>query len=191
MIERLLENISRIVSLTLPEKERLYSFWTTKTLPKNTYLFRTGEICTHDSYVASGLLKAFYINQESGREEILFFAAEDWWATDLASFANQQPSLYAIQALETTTLLQINSRQFEEMLGEIPKLERYFRIILQQYTASLQHRIVRNLSYSAEERYIDFYQRYPDLAQRVPQYLIASYLGVTPEFFSKLRSQNR
>lgn len=191
MIKRLLENISRIVSLTLPEQERLRSFWTTKTLTKNNYLFRTGEICTHDSYVASGLLKAFYINQESGREEILFFAAEDWWATDLASFANQQPSLYAIQALETTTLLQINSRQFEEMLGEIPKLERYFRIILQQYTASLQHRIVRNLSYSAEERYIDFYQRYPDLAQRVPQYLIASYLGVTPEFFSKLRSQNR
>jgi len=187
MHESLLLNISKHVKLS-PEEIRLFNtFWTTKTLEKGDYLLQNGEVCKTDNYVISGSLKAFYINPEKGTEEILYFAIDDWWATDILSFQKQEPSMYTIQALERTELLQIQHLAFQKMLAEIPRLERYFRIILEGYTASLQRRIVINNTYDAAHRYADFLENYPQLTKRVPQYLIASYLGVTPEFISRIR----
>ncbi|THV57633.1 Crp/Fnr family transcriptional regulator [Flagellimonas alvinocaridis] len=187
MHESLLLNISKHVKLS-PEEIRLFNtFWTTKILEKGDYLLQNGEVCKTDNYVISGSLKAFYINPEKGTEEILYFAIDDWWATDILSFQKQEPSMYTIQALERTELLQIQHLAFQKMLAEIPRLERYFRIILEGYTASLQRRIVINNTYDAAHRYADFLENYPQLTKRVPQYLIASYLGVTPEFISRIR----
>jgi CRP/FNR family transcriptional regulator, anaerobic regulatory protein len=189
MKDRLIHNILSKVNLVTEEIILINDFWKETKLLKNEFLFRNGQICRYDSFVISGSLKAFYIHPKSGKEEILFFAIEDWWATDLDSFSNQVPSIYNIQALEDCVLLQIGHKDFETLLLKIPKLERYFRLILQSYTASIQKRIILTNAHSAEERYMEFVKKYPGIVQKVPQYLIASYLGITPEFLSRIRTK--
>ncbi|ASK28754.1 cAMP-binding protein [Chryseobacterium sp. T16E-39] len=187
----LIKNISRYVTLTAEEVLTFDSFWTEKTLEKGDYLLRNGEVCRYDNYVISGLLKAFYINSENGNEEILYFSIDDWWATDIDSFSKQRASIYNIQALEKTTVLQISYHSFQQLLSKIPKLERYFRLILEGYLVAMQKRIIYNNIYDAEHRYFDFLETYPNIASRVPQYLIASYLGISAEFISRLRKKNK
>ena len=189
MQEPLIKHMQSIVKLTQKEVDQVKMFWSEKKIKKNDFLFRNGEVCQYDSFVLSGALKAFYINPQTGKEEILFFAIENWWATDIDSFANKTPSIYNLQALESSILLQVHYQAFEEMLLKIPKLERYFRIILQNYTASIQKRIVLAQVYDAKHRYWSFAQKYPEIIQRIPQYLIASYLGISPEFLSRIRAQ--
>lgn len=186
----LIKNISKYIKLNKEETQIFENFWTEKTLEKGEYLLRNGDVCRYDSYVVSGALKAFYINAESGKEEILFFAIKEWWASDVNSFSKQKPSIYNIQAIEKTTVLQINHPSFQNLLIELPALERYFRIILESYIGALQERIIYSNVHDAEHRYYDFLTTYPDIAQRVPQYLIASYLGVSAEFISRLRKKN-
>lgn len=189
MRERIIKSISRYIALSSEEENLIGTFWMEKTLDKGDYLLRNGEICRTDNFVVNGTLKAFYINSETGKEEILYFAIEDWWATDIASFQKQKPSIYNIQALEKTTLLQIHYHSFEQMLKQVPKLERFFRIILENYLGSLQRRIILNNILDAEQRYLDFLENYPKIADRVPNYLIASYLGITAEFLSRIRKK--
>lgn len=187
----LIKNISKYVALTPEEVLIFESFWTEKTLEKGEYLLRNGDVCRYDNYIVSGLLKAFYINSENGNEEILYFSIDDWWATDLDSFSRQKASIYNIQALEKTTLLQINYHSFQKLLLEIPQLERYFRLILEGYLVALQKRIIYKNIYDAEHRYSDFLETYPSIASKVPQYLIGSYLGISAEFISRLRKKNK
>lgn len=187
----LIRNISRYISLTEEEISIFESFWLEKTLKKGEYLLRNGDVCRYDNYVVSGLLKAFYINSENGNEEILYFSIDDWWASDVDSFSRQKPSIYNIQALEETRVLQINYHSFQKLLFKIPQLDKYFRIILEGYIGTLQKRIIYNNIYDAEYRYFDFLETYPHIASRVPQYLIASYLGVSAEFISRLRKKNK
>ena len=187
MNEKLLNDIQAKIKLTTEEVGTLQTFWKQKRLAKNDYLVRNGEVCKYDSFVVSGSFKAFYIHPETGKEEILFFAIEDWWATDLDSFAHKTLSFYNIQALEESVIQQINRQSFEKLLSTIPKMERYFRLILQGYNSSIQKRIILTNAHSAEERYDYFQKKYPKLVQKIPQYMIASYLGITPEFLSKLR----
>jgi len=187
----LLKNISRYVTLTEEETEIFENFWTEKILEKGDYLLRNGDVCRYDNYVVSGLVKAFYINSENGNEEILYFSIDDWWASDIDSFSKQKTSIYNIQALEKTKVLQINYHSFQNLLRAIPQLERYFRLILESYLGVLQKRLIYHNVYDAEYRYFDFLERYPDIACRVPQYLIASYLGVSAEFISRLRKKNK
>ncbi len=190
-METLIESILKHVPLTPEEITVCKSFWTEKTLEKGDFLLRNGEICRYDSYIISGVLKAFCINEDNGNEEILFLAIDYWWATDIASFSKQKPSIYNIQAVEKTKLLQISHQSFQKMLKEIPSLEKYFRIILEGYLGTLEKRVVFNHMYKAEQKYYDFLETYPNISSRVPQYLIASYLGVTPEFISRIRKKNK
>ncbi|KMQ60095.1 cAMP-binding protein [Chryseobacterium angstadtii] len=190
-METLIKNILQHVSLSTEEVSIFKSFWTEKTLEKGEFLLRNGEICRYDSYIVSGVLKAFCINSENGNEEILFLAIDHWWATDIASFSKQKPSIYNIQAVEKTNLLQISHQSFQKMLQEIASLERYFRIILESYLGTLEKRVVFNNMYKAEQKYYDFLDTYPDIVSRVPQYLIASYLGVSAEFISRIRKKNK
>ncbi|KFF21024.1 Crp/Fnr family transcriptional regulator [Chryseobacterium sp. JM1] len=190
-MDTLIKNIGQHVSLSPEEIAIFKSFWTEKTLEKGEYLLRNGEICRYDSYIVSGVLKAFCINAENGNEEILSLAIDHWWATDISSFSKQKPSIYNIQAVEKTSLLQISHQSFQKMLQEIPSLERYFRIILESYLGTLEKRTVFNNMYKAEQKYYDFLDTYPDIVSRVPQYLIASYLGVSAEFISRIRKKNK
>ncbi|MGS2763679.1 Crp/Fnr family transcriptional regulator [Sinomicrobium sp. M5D2P9] len=185
----LIKNISKHIKLTQEEISVFESFWEEKSLEKGEYLLRNGDVCRYDSYVISGTLKAFYINAENGNEEVLFFAIDDWWASDLDSFSKQKPSIYNIQTIEKTTVLQISYYSFQKLLTELPCLERYFRIILESYLGTLQKRIIYNNVYDAESRYYDFLESNPNIASKVPQYLIASYLGVSPEFISRTRKK--
>ena len=187
----LLNNIAKHINLTQDEISVFESFWTEKSLEKGDYLLRNGDTCRYDSYVVSGVLKAFYINADNGNEEILFFAIEDWWASDLESFSKQSPSIYNIQAIEKTTVLQISHYSFQQLLAELPCLERYFRLILESYLGVLQKRIIHNNVYDAQSRYFAFLENYPDIASKVPQYLIASYLGVSAEFISRIKKKNK
>lgn len=189
MVNNLINEIKSKISLKEEDAEKVQSYWKRADLKKNDFLFQNGEVCEHDSYVVKGSLKASYVNAKTGKEEILFFAIENWWATDLDSFTKQTKSLYTIQALEDCTLLQIHFQAFNDLLREVPAMERYFRIILEGYIASLQRRIISLNSFSAEERYRIFVSQYPEINQRVPQYLIASYLGITPEFLSRIRTK--
>lgn len=192
MVENtLLKNISKYVNLTQDEISAFEHFWTEKTLEKGDYLLRNGDTCRYDSYVVSGALKAFYINANNGNEEILFFAIDDWWASDLDSFSKQKPSIYNIQAIERTTVLQISHYSFQQLLAELPRLERYFRIILESYLGALQKRIIYNNVQDAESRYYAFLENYPKIASKVPQYLIASYLGVSAEFISRIKKKHK
>jgi len=191
MNEQLHKNISKIIKLSSEERILFETFWTEKTLNKGDYLLRNGETCRTDNYIITGALKAFYINSENGREEILYFAIDDWWASDIDSFQKQKLSIYNIQALEETKLLQINHYSFNAMLEQIPKLEKYFRIILESYLGSLQKRIIKNNALDAEQRYSEFIEQYPKIADKVPQYLIASYLGFSPEFLSRIRKKQK
>jgi len=127
----LLKNISQHKNLTQEETSTFEGFWTEKTLENGDYLIRNGDTCRYDNYVVSGALKALYINAENGNEEILFFAVDHWWASDLDSFSKQEPSIYNIQAIEKTTILQINKYSFQKLLAELPCLERYFRYLSQ------------------------------------------------------------
>ncbi|MDP9960885.1 Crp/Fnr family transcriptional regulator [Chryseobacterium lathyri] len=190
-METLIKNILQHVRLSPEEIIIFKNFWTEKTLKKGEFLLRNGETCRYDSYIVSGVLKAFCINSENGNEEILFLAIDHWWATDISSFSKQKASIYNIQAVENTSLLQISHQSFQKMLQEIPSLERYFRIILEGYLGTLEKRIVFNNMYKAEQKYYDFLDTYPDIVSRVPQYLIASYLGVSAEFISRIRKKNK
>jgi CRP/FNR family transcriptional regulator len=189
MKEQLTNSISKYIKLSSEEENLIDTFWAEKTLQKGDYLLRNGETCGTDNFVVNGTLKAFYINPETGKEEILYFAIENWWATDIESFQKQSPSIYNIQAIEHTTLLQIRYDSFQEMLKQIPKLERFFRIILENYLGSLQRRIILNNILDAEQRYLDFLKNYPKISEKVPNYLIASYLGITAEFLSRIRKK--
>ena len=189
MNEQLLKNISNHIQLSPEERNLFETFWIEKTLNKGDYLLRNGETCRTDNYVISGALKAFYINPENGKEEILYFAIDDWWASDIDSFQKQKPSIYNIQALDKTKLLQISHYSFKEMLVQIPKLEKYFRTILESYLGSLQRRIIQNNVHDAEQRYFEFIEKYPKIADKVPQYSIASYLGISAEFLSRIRQK--
>lgn len=189
MNERLIKSISEHIKLNPEEENLIKTFWTEKILEKGDYLLRNGETCQTDNFVVDGILKAYYIDSETGKEEILYFAIENWWATDIESFQKQKPSIYNIQAIEKTTLLQIRYLSFQKMLKQIPKLERFFRIILENYLGSLQRRIILNNVLNAEQRYLDFLNNYPKIADKAPNYLIASYLGITAEFLSRVRKK--
>lgn len=189
MKEGLITSISQYITLSSEEARSIETFWTEKTLKKGDYLLRNGQTCRTDNFVVNGALKAFYINPETGKEEILYFAIENWWATDIESFQKQKPSIYNIQAIEKTILLQIHHSSFQEMLKQIPKLERFFRIILENYLGSLQRRIILNKIFDAEQRYLDFLKNYPKVSDKVPNYLIASYLGISAEFLSRIRKK--
>ncbi|MGS2741065.1 Crp/Fnr family transcriptional regulator [Sinomicrobium sp. M5D2P17] len=191
MKELLIRSVSKYVKLDTEEEELFINFWTEKTLEKGDYLLRNGEICRADNFIVQGALKAFYINSENGKEEILYFGIDEWWATDIKSFQQQVPSIYNIQAIEKTELLQIGYDSFQKMLEQIPKLERFFRIILENYLGSLQKRIILNNAWDAEQRYFDFMENYPKIADKVPQYLIASYLGISAEFLSRIRKKHK
>jgi CRP/FNR family transcriptional regulator len=190
-METLIKNISKHVKLSPEEISIFKGFWTEKTLEKGDFLLRNGEICRYDNYIVSGALKAFCINSENGNEEILFLAIDDWWATDIDSFSKQKSSIYNIQAIKKTRLLQISHQSFQKLLQEIPSLERYFRIILEGYLGTLEKRVVFNHMHKAEQKYFDFLETYPDIVSKVPQYLIASYLGISAEFISRIRKKNK
>lgn len=159
-----------------------------KTVSKKEFLLRQGEICHFEGFVVKGCFRLFSIDQQ-GRENVLYFAAKDWWVTDIDSFTNQTPALLSIQALEDSEVLLINKTDKERLYVDLPKVEHLFRIMTQKTLVSLQRRLIRNHSYTAQERYDHFITSYPEIAQKLTNLQIAAYLGISHEFVSKIRKK--
>ncbi|WP_421794842.1 Crp/Fnr family transcriptional regulator [Haliscomenobacter sp.] len=182
----IIQNISRHISLNEAECNYFLSLLEFKSLKRKGFLIQPGELCRYEHFITKGCLRTYTID-ENGFEHILMFAIEDWWTGDLYSFLTQTPASLFIDALEDTELLVISKHNLEKLYVEIPKFERFFRIILQNAFVAQQQRINQNLSFSAEQRYLHFIDKFPTLEQRIPQRQIAAYLGITPEFLSMIR----
>ncbi|MBN9382018.1 MAG: Crp/Fnr family transcriptional regulator [Chitinophagaceae bacterium] len=184
----ILKNVSRHIALTPAEEDIFISLLRTKEISRRDFLLRPGEISRCESFVSKGCLRMYHVD-DKGVEHIVLFAVEEWWAGDMYSFLTQRPASLYIEALEDTQVLQIDKASLDRLYAEVPKFERFFRILLQNAFVAQQNRILQNLSFTAEERYREFMDKYPGVDQRVPQKMIAAYLGITPEFLSVLRKK--
>ncbi|RAW02898.1 Crp/Fnr family transcriptional regulator [Pseudochryseolinea flava] len=187
MFDLLIENIRRRdVKLTPRHIDTIKSLFVHKKLRKHQYILQEGEIATHDNFLIKGLAKMYRVD-EKGQEHVLRFTPEEWWAGDLASFLSQQPTIYNVDCVEDTEVLRISAKDLEVLFNKIPEMNKYFRLLYQRSIISYSNRLTSNLSKSASERYSEFIQQYPLIEQRVPNHLIASYLGITPQSLSRIR----
>jgi CRP-like cAMP-binding protein len=188
MYDLILKNISRFITLTTEEERYFISLLKIKKLKKKQYLLQEGNINRYQYFVNKGCLRTYTID-ERGLEHIIQFAIEDWWTGDMYSFLTQTPARYTIEALEDSEVVCLDKASMEELYLKVPKFEKFFRQLLQNAFISLQERIISNLSKPADERYCTFIEKYPKMEQRLPLKQIASYLGITPESLSRIRSQ--
>lgn len=187
-MELILENISQHVSLTQQEQELFLSKTEIHHYKAKTILLNSGSICKHSYFVNSGILRSFNIN-DNIVEHVLAFACQGWWIGDMYSLISQKPGNLFIEVLEDAEVILLSKENQDILYREIPKLERFFRILTENSLVANQERLIDNLSLTAEERFEKFCNKYPTLIQKVVQKQIASYLGVTPEFFSKMKSR--
>jgi CRP-like cAMP-binding protein len=181
-------HIRRFVSLTTEEESIVLHHVRFEKINGKGFLLTPGNVCAANYFVVDGCFR-MYLTADSGTEQILQFGISNWWITDYTSFEGQIPSQFAIQALEPSTVVCLEKKNREELLRKIPQLERYFRMVVQRaYSATLM-RLHFIFNFSGEERYRQFVTLYPDFVQRIPQYMLASYLGFTPEFLSKIRAK--
>lgn len=168
--------------------DELFAHCKTKQFTKGEFLLQEGEKCEVSFYVEQGLLKQYYID-DRGKEHILQFGPENWFVTDRDSVYFNEPSKYFIQALEDTLVLMVNEELINKLSRENPNFLALNHKLLHNHIRQLQKRIVQLLSGTAEERYLDFIKTYPDILMRVPQTMVASYLGIAPESLSRVRKE--
>ena len=183
-----LQYLKRYINLTEKEESILISKLKNRTYLKNQYIVQSGDVCRYQTFIISGKVRTFYLD-DNGNEHIVSFGIENWWVGDICSFSTQAPGEFNTQCLENTKVVQISYDDMEQLYIDIPKFERFFRKIIQKAYGNMSKRIVRNHSLSAKERYLLFSDEYPNIVQRVPQYMIASYLGITKEFLSNIKNQ--
>ena len=188
MFELLLQKFEEKISLSEEEKELSKTFFTPKKLRKKQCLLQEGDPCKYVSFVEKGMLRLYSVD-DKGTEHIMQFAFEGWWIADQFSFLTGEPSVYNIDALEDSELLLLTRSAEDQLMTTIPKFEKFFRILLQNNLISTQRRLVSSLSHTAEEKYNQLIHSCPTIPQRVPQHMMASYLGITPETLSRIRKQ--
>jgi CRP-like cAMP-binding protein len=187
LCDLILKNVAKHISLNKEETSFFISLLQQQELAKKTFVLKEGQLCKDLCYVHSGTLRAYYCDA-NGKESTVMFAINDWWITDMFCFINQQPAMLHIEAIEQSSILQLSKNNFDRLCIEVPKFERFFRIIMQNAYIREQLRIIQTLSLSAEERYDSFIDKYPRIVQQVTQKQVASYLGITPEFLSTIRA---
>jgi CRP-like cAMP-binding protein len=186
--ELIIANVCKHIQLTAPEQEQFTSFLQPKKLKKKELLLQQGEICKHSAFVTAGCLRGYSIDK-NGTEHVLSFAPADWWMADMYSLISQQPGVLNIEALEDTEMLLLSKVHQEKLYNELPKFERFFRILAEKSLVANQQRLIDRLSLTGEERYRIFCNRYPTLINHLPQKQIAAYIGVSPEFLSRARAE--
>jgi CRP/FNR family transcriptional regulator len=183
----IISHIQKFITLDNNEAEIVLSYFKLETFKKKQLLLQENQICNKQYFIVKGLVR-FYINNNKGIEQTLQFGIENWWITDYLSFQYETPTHFTIQAIENLEVLSIDRKSFEELLDRIPKLEKYFRLVIQKSFGASQVRINYLFTMSAEERFHHMNTMFPEFVQRVPQYMIASYLDFSPEFMSKIRA---
>lgn len=182
----ILKNISRHITLSDEESNHFCSLFKHKKVLRKEILLHQDRSCKYFYFVNSGALRTFH-SDKNGKESTIMFAVADWWVTDMPCFITGKPAMVSIQAIENSDLLELSKDNFDKLFGDIPKFEKFFRIMMQNAYIREQLRIIQNLSLTAEERYDNFLEKYPHISQQVTQKQIASYLGITPEFLSVIR----
>ena len=182
------EHFGKIIKLSNDEKIAFSNLVHVVDFEKKTKILAAGQICRYEYFVLSGCVRTYYYDEDVN-EHTTMFAPAGWWTGNLKSFVGETPSEHFLECLENSTLIRLTKSSLEELYRQIPKFERYFRILLQNRLLATQDRISNHLSSSAEERYQKFLSAYPDLLQRVPLKHVASYLGITPTYLSRLRAR--
>lgn len=188
MHDNLIDHIRRYVSLSEEEAEILLDHVQYKQVKKKEAILREGQICTANYFVLKGCLRLYVVNGK-GVEQIIQFAIDNWWISDYVSFDRQTPSGFHIRAVENSEIAFIERRAQDELFKKIPQLEGYFRCIYQRAYAASLIRIQYIYCKTKEEMYHHFNSQFPEFVQRIPQYMLASFLGFTPEFLSKTRAK--
>lgn len=187
MYGRLKESIEEHVSLTGEEWELCKNRFRPRRMLKRQFLLQEGDICRELAFVEKGALCSYSVDSK-GNQHVLRFAFEGWWIADLQSFFTNSPSTLHIEVLEDSELLMLDRQHHEKLLEEIPGYERYHRIIVQNAYVTLQQRLENALGLTAEEKYARLIKHNPEFLNRVPLHLVASYLGMSPETLSRVRS---
>jgi CRP-like cAMP-binding protein len=175
------------VPFTEEECTEILSRFHLKRIKKKQFILQPEFVAKFRNFVVEGALRGFVVDEE-GIERTIQFAVKDWWITDYNSYIFQQPGTMFVEALEDSVILQIDYESEKWLKNAHHKYETLFRIMAERSTAYIQRRIISTLTQSAEERYLDFVERYGAVTQNIPQYAIASYLGMTTEFLSKIRN---
>ena len=186
MFEVLRSHISKKIDLTEEEFSRCTNFFTPKKLRKKQFLLREEEVCRYMAFVEKGCLRSYTIDMK-GKEHVVVLAIEGWWVSDMHSYLTGEPATYNIDALENSEVLLLKNADDDKLCLDIPKFERYFRLLFKNSLASWLRRTDASLSLSAEEKYTWMLRTYPTIVQRIPDHQIASYLGITPESLSRVR----
>jgi CRP-like cAMP-binding protein len=189
MLESIRVNIGKHVTLSEAEFDLFASLLQHRHLEKKASLLVAGQICDFEGYVVKGCVRVYHTD-ESGADHVLYFAPEDWWVADIGSLIFQTPAVLSMDALEPTDVLVIDRASKERLYGQCPKFERLFRLMSQRALVAMQGRVMGMMRETAEVRYDDFKRRYPNLEHRVPQHQIAAYLGISPEFLSRIRHRH-
>ncbi|WP_080779068.1 Crp/Fnr family transcriptional regulator [Chryseobacterium phocaeense] len=188
MFNILRNSISRYIELSDVEFEQFTRPFRLETFKRKDRVLTEGEYCNFEGFVVNGCFKVYYLN-ENGQEQTLYFALEGWWITDIDSLINHVPSILNIEALEDSEALMISKSDKEELYKTLPQIEKLFRMMNQQSSVALQRRILSLTGKTADKRYLEFLEKYPGLEQKLTQQQIASYLGITHEFLSKIRKK--
>ena len=186
MKEQIKKYFNRYVAFSEAELDLIYAKLTTKTFQKKEFLLKENAVCRHHYFILKGVVRSFYID-EKGNEKITQFAIDNWWVTHMESFIKETPSTLFIQAIEETTVLYLSKETLEALYISHPKLERLFRMITENMLIANLRKSDFFLQMRSKERYTIFAEQLPNFIQRVPQYMIASYLEITPEYLSELK----
>jgi len=188
MKEQLKKYLIRYSDFNELEVEKIYTKCSLKVYKKKDFLLKQNSICKYKFFILKGLVRQFRV-EDNGNENISTFGIENWWISNLDSFINQTLSINSIQAIEETTVLQIKKEELEYLYAEIPKLEQAFRKIYTNMIIAIQRKSDIYMKKNSRERYYCMVEQIPDFSQRVPQYMIASYLDITPEYLSEIRKK--
>ncbi|WP_442591298.1 Crp/Fnr family transcriptional regulator [Pedobacter sp. AW31-3R] len=186
MIDILFKHIEEKVSLSNADREMLSTFFSAKRLRKKQYLLQEGEVCKYLTFVAKGLLRTYNVD-EKGVEHMSIFGWEGWWLSDFNSFLSGEPAVFHIDAIEDSELLLISRANYEALTLAVPVMDRYFRILYQNSLATKEKRLMSSITHTAEEKYLQLICSNPEIINRIPQNLIASYLGIAPETLSRIK----
>lgn len=187
-IEPLLDYFQKVIRLNNDEKQLVTELFKPRLYRKRQYVLQEGDICNQFNFIVRGCLRMYKVD-DKGNTHILQFASENWWLGNIGSFHERKPSELNIDAIEDTMVLQISYDNLTLLYTNAPKFDRIFRVLIENSFVSLQKRLLQNISSTAEERYHSFLDSYSHLSNRLPQTQIASFLGITPEFLSRLRKR--
>lgn len=184
----LIESFEKHIQLSENDKKLIIANFRERKVKKGQFLVHEGAVSRCTNFVNEGSVRTYFIDM-NGQEHIVQFAIEGWWISDLNSFIMQVPATFNVQAIEDSIILELPFENLEMLYKKVPKIERYFRVTTQRAFVAFQQRVVQNISMTAEERYLAFQQKYPRIELRIPQKLVASYLGITAEFLSKIKKR--